>query len=238
MTHEAIEVTHEISFEETGSNDSFEAAALLDNTETETTAWSAEAEDDAIRNARQGDPHAFQRLYENYSSYVYHRCLRLTGDPGMAEDLRQEVFVQVWKGISKFRGDSKFKTWLYRVATNMAYMYLRRTQCRPKMEQYNPLAEDVEIEEEKISSHLFHPEDGLLLGQAMKVLAPKHRAVLVLHDCKGYKHTEIATILGIPCGTSKSILFRARREVRSALQHWRKRSSGSQRGETKVRYAA
>jgi len=80
--------------------------------------WSVETEKIAIENARNGDPNAFQMLYENYSRYVYRRCLRFTHDPATAEDLSQDVFIQVWRKISSFRGDSTFKTWLHPIATN------------------------------------------------------------------------------------------------------------------------
>jgi RNA polymerase sigma-70 factor, ECF subfamily len=81
--------------------------------------WSAEDEKSTIHNARSGDPDAFQALHEKYKGYIYRRCLRLTRDPNLAEDLTQDVFFLIWRKISSFRGKSAFKTWLFRVATNV-----------------------------------------------------------------------------------------------------------------------
>jgi RNA polymerase sigma-70 factor (ECF subfamily) len=185
-------------------------------------AWSIETEEAAIQNARAGDQHAFQLLYENYGPYVYRSCLRLIGDPATAEDLRQDVFVQVWKRISTFRGRSKFKTWLHRVVTNMVYMHLRKKQRRPAVESYTPPPGDDRTLEERLPAHPSDLDDRLLLCQTISVLAPKYRAVLILHDVDGYEHEEIARILDIPSGTSKSTLSRARRQIRTVLQRRRR----------------
>jgi RNA polymerase sigma-70 factor, ECF subfamily len=176
-----------------------------------------ETEKSAIRNAQNGDPNAFQILYESYSQYVYSRCLRLTRDPAIAEDLSQDVFIQVWKKISTFRGQSKFKTWLHRVATNIVFMYLRKNQRQPALDEHNQHARDERKLEERFSSPASDLDDNLLLYQTISVLPPSHRAVLMLHDVDGYKHDEIARILGIPSGTSKSSLHRARYRIRTAF---------------------
>ena len=88
--------------------------------------WSAETEKAVVGKARAGDLSAFGLLYDNYSQNVYSRCLRFTKDPDSAEDLRQDVFIQAWKKISHFRGDSRFGTWLHRVTTNMIFMHSAR----------------------------------------------------------------------------------------------------------------
>ncbi len=179
--------------------------------------WSVEMEKTTIPRARNGDPHAFAVLYRNYSDYVYRRCLRLTGDPLIAEDLSQDVFVQVWRKLSTFHGQSKFKTWLYRVATNMVYTYWRRNRRTSPPEQWTPRAEDKRTLERCADSGSSRLDDHVLLRQAVSVLAPQHRAVLMLHDADGYTHEEIARILGIASGTSKSNLSRARRRIRITL---------------------
>lgn len=190
--------------------------SIIPTEDRSTEGLSSATEKSTIRNAQDGDPKAFQMLYENYSQYVYSRCLRLTRDPAAAEDLSQDVFIQVWKKISTFRGQSKFKTWLHRVATNIVFMYLRKVQRHPALEQYNPPARDKWIKE-RFASPPSNPEDRFLLYQTISVLPPGHRAVLMLHDVDGYKHDEIARILGIPSGTSKSSLHRARYRIRSAF---------------------
>lgn len=181
-------------------------------------AWSVETEKTAIPKARNGDAHAFAMLYQNYSDYVYRRCLRLTGDPLVAEDLSQDVFVQVWRKLSTFHGQSKFKTWLYRVATNIVYTYWRRKRRIAPPEPWQRHPEDERTLERCVASPSSQLDYHVLLRQAVSVLAPQHRAVLMLHDADGYTHEEIARILGIPSGTSKSNLSRARRKIRITLE--------------------
>lgn len=181
-------------------------------------AWSIDTEKKAIQDARAGDPHAFGMLYENYSEFVYRRCLRLTHDPVIAEDLSQDVFVQVWRKIATFRGSSSLKTWLHRVATNVVFMHLRKNRRRASQVQYDSCALGERSLEESFSSPPSRLDDRMLLSQTVSVLPPGHRAVLMLHDVDGYKHEEIARILGIPSGTSKSNLHRARRQIRTVFE--------------------
>jgi RNA polymerase sigma-70 factor, ECF subfamily len=177
---------------------------------------SLETEKRTVQNARRGDPRAFQTLYEKHSKYVYRRCLRLTRDPHIAEDLTQEVFIQVWKKLAGFRGDSLFKTWLYQITTNIICMHFRQLQRHSRMEQFCEPEDGLSFEE-ILPSSSEHPDGKLLLHEVMSVLTPGYRAVLVLHDLKGYKHDEIAVILGVPSGTSKSNLYRARLRLRQAF---------------------
>jgi RNA polymerase sigma-70 factor, ECF subfamily len=186
--------------------------------------WSGETEKAVVGKARAGDLSAFGLLYDNYSQNVYSRCLRLTKDPDAAEDLRQDVFIQAWKKISGFRGDSRFGTWLHRVTTNMIFMHFRKKKRHPEENQTSRRVKDQWPFEELLSSGPPQLDNRLLLTQAVSTLRPGYRAVLMLHDVDGYKHDEIARILGIPPGTSKSNLYRAHRQIRSRL----KRSSQPQ----------
>jgi len=179
--------------------------------------WSGETEKKVIGRARAGDLQAFGILYNNYSQNVYSRCLRLTKDPDAAEDLRQDVFIQAWKKISNFRGESRFGTWLHRVTTNIVFMHFRKKKCRPEENQVSRVKDDPWSFEELFSSGPPQLDNRLLLAQAVSALRPGYRAVLMLHDVDGYKHKEIARILGIPPGTSKSNLYRAHRQIRSRL---------------------
>jgi RNA polymerase sigma-70 factor, ECF subfamily len=180
--------------------------------------WSGETEKKVIGKARAGDVQAFGMLYDKYSQNVYSRCLRLTQDPEAAEDLRQDVFIQAWKKISGFRGDSQFGTWLHRVTTNAVFMHFRRKKHHPEESQTTRHANDNRLSfEELLSSGPPQLDNRLLLTQALSVLRPGYRAVLMLHDVDGYRHKEIAKILGIPPGTSKSNLYRAHRQIRSRL---------------------
>ena len=186
--------------------------------------WSGETEKAVIGKARAGDLNAFSMLYATYSQNVYSRCLRLTKDPDTAEDLKQDVFIQAWKKISNFRGDSRFGTWLHRVTTNIVFMHFRKKKRHPEESTITRRVNDQSPIEELLSSGPPQLDNRLLLSQAVSDLRPGYRAVLMLHDVDGYKHDEIAQILGIPPGTSKSNLYRAHRQIRSRL----KRSSQSQ----------
>jgi RNA polymerase sigma-70 factor (ECF subfamily) len=179
--------------------------------------WSGETEEAVVGKARAGDLSAFGLLYDNYSQNVYSRCLRITKDPNAAEDLRQDVFIQAWKKISDFRGDSRFGTWLHRVTTNILFMYFRKRKRHPEENQFSRRANDQLPLEELLSSGPPQLDNRMLLTQALSALRPCYRAVVMLHDIGGYKHKEIAKILDIPPGTSKSNLYRAHRQIRSGM---------------------
>jgi len=180
--------------------------------------WSGETEKKVIGKAKAGDSHAFGMLYDNYSQHVYSRCLRLTKDPDAAEDLKQDVFIQAWKKISNFRGDSRFGTWLHRVTTNIVFMHFRKKKRHPEESPINRHFNDQWSIEELVSSGPPQLDNRLLISQAVSDLRPGYRAVLMLHDVDGYRHDEIARILGIPPGTSKSNLYRAHCQIRSHLK--------------------
>jgi RNA polymerase sigma-70 factor (ECF subfamily) len=179
--------------------------------------WSVETEKTVIRNARAGDSDAFGMLYDNYSQSIYRRCLRLTGDSVAAEDLSQDVFIQAWRKISTFRGDSRFGTWLHRVTTNIVFMYFREKRRHSAQDQYIALTGDGWSFEERLSSGPPQLDNRLVLNETVSTLRPGYRAVLMLHDIGGYKHHEIARMLDIPAGTSKSNLYRAHRQIRLCL---------------------
>jgi RNA polymerase sigma-70 factor, ECF subfamily len=178
---------------------------------------SIETEKAMIQSVRSGDPRAFEVLYESHSKYVYRRCFRLTRDSRIAEDLTQDIFIQAWKKLSTFRGDCSFKTWLHRITTNILGMYFRRSQRLARLEQCCMAPEEGPSLEELLPSRGEHPDEKLMLCEIMSALTPDYRAILILHDVKGYKHDEIAEILGVPSGTSKSSLHRARLQLRKVL---------------------
>jgi RNA polymerase sigma-70 factor, ECF subfamily len=171
-------------------------------------------EEGAIQSARAGDSAGFEFLYNKYKRSVYRRCLKLTRDEIAAEDLSQEVFVRVWQKISTFRGASTFKTWLYRVATNVTYMYLRKKRQRSELQLVQPSGDEGMSIEETIASP-GNLEQHFLLGDMIGTLRPSYQTALLLHDLQGYRHREIAETTHAPSGTIKSNLWRARRELRS-----------------------
>jgi len=168
-----------------------------------------------VTRARDGDVHAFERLYRAHVSRVYALTLRMTADPDRAEDLTQDAFVRAWDRLSTFRGDSAFGTWLHRLAVHVVLGDLR---SRGRWEE-EALDED-RLERSPRELHTAPARGGMTvdLERAVAALPPRARSVLVLHDIEGYRHREIAELLGVTEGTSKAQLFRARRLLREALE--------------------
>ena len=164
-----------------------------------------------------GDLQPFEELFKLHHGKVYAVCLRMTGNPAEAEDLSQEVFVQVFRKLGTFRGESAFSTWLHRLTVNQVLMYFRKSRRRREQ-----LTEDGELPERIIKSRnvltSFPILDRLALAEAIGKLAPGYRAVFVLHDVEGLQHFEIANILGCSVGTSKSQLHKARMKMRRLLR--------------------
>jgi RNA polymerase sigma-70 factor (ECF subfamily) len=164
-----------------------------------------------------GDLQSFEELFKLHHGKVYALCLRMTGNAAEAEDLSQEVFVQVFRKLGTFRGESALGTWLHRLTVNHVLMYFRKT--RRRLEQ---LTENAELPERIIKGRnaltSFPILDRLALAEAIVKLAPGYRAVFVLHDVEGLQHLEIANILGCSVGTSKSQLHKARIKMRRLLR--------------------
>jgi RNA polymerase sigma-70 factor, ECF subfamily len=195
------------------------------------------AESDAIRLAQRGDAGAFERLYHLHSRRVYSLCLRMVGNPATAEDLAQEAFLQLFRKIQTFRGESAFSTWLHRLTVNVVLMRLRR---RNVMEtSLNELAEqdeesgsaprEVGAADLKLSGSV----DRVNLERAVGHLPPGYRAVFLLHDVEGYEHNEIADMLGCSIGNSKSQLHKARTRLRDLLQEAERDRAREERQEAK-----
>jgi len=192
------------------------------------------SEAEGIRRAQRGDGGAFERLYELHSRRVYALCLRMVGNTAEAEDLAQEAFLQVFRKIGTFRGESAFSTWLHRLAVNVVLMKLRR-----KSVAVSSLEEAAEPDEESGAPGLDPGgPDLLLMGsvdrvnleRAVERLPPGYRMVFVLHDIQGYEHNEIAQMMGFSIGNSKSQLHKARLRLRELLQETQ-RALGRQRRE-------
>jgi RNA polymerase sigma-70 factor, ECF subfamily len=177
-------------------------------------------ESDAIRLAQQGDAAAFEALYRMHSRRVYALCLRMVGNTAEAEDLTQEAFLQLFRKISTFRGESAFSTWLHRLAVNVVLMRLRK-----KSGTEASLEEITEPDEEGSARRDFGSPDLRLAGsidrvnlqRAVEQLPPGYKAIFVLHDVQGYEHNEIAEIMGCSIGNSKSQLHKARMRLRELL---------------------
>jgi len=160
-----------------------------------------------------GDLTPFEEIFKLHHRRVYAICLRMTGNAAEAEDLSQEVFVQVFRKLDAFRGESAFTTWLYRLTVNQVLMYFRKRRRRREQ-----LTDDGELPERTVQGrNVLTIIDRIALNEAILKLAPGYRAVFVLHDIEGLQHHEIANILGCSVGATKSQLHKARMKLRRLL---------------------
>jgi RNA polymerase sigma-70 factor, ECF subfamily len=179
------------------------------------------SEAEAIERAKQGDEESFKGLYSLHKRRVYSLCLRMTGNTAEAEDLTQEAFLQLYRKIATFRGESAFSTWLHRLAVNVVLMRLRKKGL-PEVS----LEETLEPQQEDGPRKDIGTRDNVLAGsidrinleRAIESLPPGYRMIFVLHDIEGYEHNEIAEMLGCSIGNSKSQLHKARMKLRDLLR--------------------
>ena len=163
-----------------------------------------------------GDVEAFEKIYRRHHQRVYSLCLRMVRNASQAEDLTQEVFIQLFRKIHTFRNDSLFSTWLYRLTVNQVLMHLRKPIVRTERttdggETPIPIANGTE------NPGRMAVIDRIALNEAIAQLAPGYRMVLLLHDVEGYEHHQIGKMLGCAVGTSKSQLHKARLKLRRLL---------------------
>ena len=169
-----------------------------------------------VRAAAAGDAAAFEQLYQQHYRRVYSLCLRMLGSTTQAEDLTQEVFLQVFRKLGSFRGDSQFTTWLHRLTVNQVLMHFRKRGV--KLEHTSEEGDFTNVVETPLqSTRRISMVDRLALEKAIAELPPGYRTVFTLHDIEGYEHEEIAGMLGVSIGTSKSQLHKARMRLRELL---------------------
>jgi RNA polymerase sigma-70 factor (ECF subfamily) len=196
---------------------------IIVSTKTDTKPKPGEmSEAEAIRFAVEGDHDAFERLYKLHSRRVYSLCLRLAGNPTDAEDLTQEAFLQLFRKIHTFRGESQFSTWLHRLTLNVVLM--RRRRKRHPEVSLDATSESDDSDSKPILDpgapdlRLSGAIDRVNLEKALEKLPDGYREMFILHDVEGYEHNEIANILGCSVGNSKSQLFKARVRLRQLLR--------------------
>jgi len=174
----------------------------------------------AIEAAKQGDAEAFEFLYHMHKRRVYSLCLRMTSNPAEAEDATQEAFLQLFRTVGSFRGESAFSTWLHRLSVNVVLMRLRR-KTLPEVSLDEPLeANQEEAPKREMGTgdpRLLGSLDRVRLERAIGMLPPGYRNIFILHDIEGYEHNEIAALLGCSIGNSKSQLHKARLKMRDLL---------------------
>ena len=159
----------------------------------------------------------FEQVFRLHHRRVYSICLRMSGNPAEAEDLTQDVFLNVFRKLGTFRGESAFTTWLHRLTVNQVLMHFRKNHVRKEQ-----LTEDGEMSGgttfDRNRLNRSPVLDRLALDEAIVQLPHGYRMVLVLHDLEGFEHSEIASLLGCSIGTSKSQLHRARMRMRLLLK--------------------
>jgi RNA polymerase sigma-70 factor (ECF subfamily) len=165
-----------------------------------------------VERAKRRDHVAFEALYRAHYRRVYALTLRMTCDVSRAEELTQEVFVRAWEALPGFRADSKLGTWLHTVAVRTCLNESRATRRRETRFRSSP-----DIDSYTVAAKRAMPDTNLDLERALAGLPPRAREVAVLFDIYGYRHEEIAGMLGIAEGTSKAQLHKARRLMREAL---------------------
>lgn len=169
-----------------------------------------------VQAVSKGGIEAFEELYNRHHRRVYSVCLRMLRNSTEAEDLTQDVFFQLYRKISSFRGDSAFTTWLHRLTVNQVLMHFRKRSVK-----FEKATEECKIPVQ-IALGTENPKkariiDQIALENAIVQLPTGYRNVFVLHDVEGYEHEEVAKLLGCAAGTSKSQLSKARSKLQKLL---------------------
>jgi len=180
------------------------------------------ADADVVPLAQQGDAAAFEKIYRLHSRRVYSLCLRMAGNPTEAEDLTQDVFLQLFRKIGTFRGDSAFSTWLHRLCVNIVLMRFRKKSVaetsfdaitNPEEESFTP-PQEFGGPDLRLNGVI----DRIALQAAINELPPGYKVMFILHYVQGCSHSEIAQMFGCSVGNSKSQVHKARMRLRGLLQ--------------------
>jgi len=161
-----------------------------------------------------GDRQAFERLHRTHANRVFSLCARMSGSRARGEELTQDVFVRTWEKLPQFRGESAFSTWLHRLAVNVVLNSRKSEGKQASRTDQNDVDDERWDEAARAPLHI----ERMDLTEAISKLPAGARKVFVLHDVEGYKHEEIAEMMGITSGGSKAQLHRARLLLREALE--------------------
>jgi RNA polymerase sigma-70 factor (ECF subfamily) len=173
-----------------------------------------------VKRAQEGDSDAFAALFHTHKARIYSVCLRMTNNAAEAEDLTQDAFLQVFRKIASFRGDSAFSTWLHRISVNTVLMHFRKKSlCQVSLDEPYSNEDGAKVRREfgTRDNDLAGCVDRIALARAMKDLPPGYRTIFLLHEVEGYEHKEIAEMLGCSVGNSKSQLHKAKLRIRELL---------------------
>ena len=175
---------------------------------------------DVVKRAQRGDTDAFSTLFHAHKARIYSVCLRMTNNSAEAEDLTQDAFLQVFRKIATFRGDSAFSTWLHRIAVNTVLMHFRKKSLsQVSLDEPYSSSDGAKIRREygTKDSRLAGCVDRVALANAIKDLPHGYKTIFLLHEVEGYEHQEIAEMLGCSVGNSKSQLHKAKLRIRELL---------------------
>ena len=178
---------------------------------------------DSVRRAQQGDADAFASIFHAHKARIYSVCLRMTNNTAEAEDLTQDAFMQVFRKLSTFRGDSALSTWLYRIAVNTVLMSFRKKALR-QISLDEPCNQNTKLpprEYGRTDDRLTGSIDRIALARAIQELPDGYRTIFLLHEVEGYEHQEIAEFLDCSVGNSKSQLHKAKLRIRELLRRTR-----------------
>lgn len=180
---------------------------------------------DLISRAQEGDQHACAAIFDQHRRRVYSTCLLMTKNVSDAEDLTQDAFIQIFRGLRSFRGDSAFSTWIYRVVVNTVLMTRRKKHLREVSLDEPATLEHSQVPREfgRNDNKLVGTVDRVALTQAVQELPEGCRTIFLLHEVEGYEHHEIAERLRCSIGNSKSQLHKARLKMRKLLASGKRR---------------
>jgi len=171
---------------------------------------------DLVKRSREGDIQAMEAIYKHFSRPIFNLAYRYTYNSEIAEDLLQDIFLKIFTHLQEIQKEETFVAWLYRVAINTCYSYLRGRKSQ--LQRTIPLSKV----EGTIEGRTYEFDDEIMknsLDDAIHILPGKMKSVFLLHDVQGFKHEEIARMLGCSVGTSKSQLFKARMKIREHLEN-------------------
>jgi len=171
---------------------------------------------DLLKRSREGDTLAMEAIYERYKQPIFNLVYQYTYNTAVAEDLLQDIFLKIFTSLKDLQKDEAFTGWLYRIAINTSYSYLRSRKS--SVHRTIPLSDVEGMINDKTSDS---PQKILKkpLEDAIQSLPPRLKSIFILHDVQGFKHEEISRILGCAVGTSKSQLFKARMKIRQYLEN-------------------
>lgn len=186
-------------------------------TRTNPSTFMSESENVLVKRAIDGDGDAFAALFQLHRGRVYAVCLRMTNNPADADDLTQEAFIQAFRKLATFRGESALSTWLHRVTVNTALMHFRKRVTAQSSLDASGEAEPARREFGRHDERLKYSLDRIALKRALEALPFGYRTIFELHEFDGYGHREIAKILHCTVGNSKSQLHKAKQRIRECL---------------------